>query len=326
VPVTTYVNRHDLMVEVAKLYYLNGLSQRQIANRLKLTRSHVAYLLQEARESRVVEITINRPIARDDELERIFCQEFHLQEAYVVIAEGSDEADILHRIGVCGAEVLSRHVENGMVLGVTPGTGVSSVVNHLKAQRLPDVKVVQLTGSLGVSNKELDAAEQCSRIGRAFGARHYYLHVPLVVDSSAIASALRHDPSVGNVLKLAAQTQLALMGIGSIDPQASTQFHTGYLSFQDLRDLNKLGAVGGISTAFFDVNGQPVEAPWLTGRSIGVTWEQIMQFERVIGLAGGSAKGEAVLGIARSGLVDILVMDQQAAREALHLMGRSLAH
>ena len=59
-----------LLVEVAKLYYEEQLTQAQIGRQLQTSRSTVSRLLKEARDQGVVKITIQYKWVRDSALER----------------------------------------------------------------------------------------------------------------------------------------------------------------------------------------------------------------------------------------------------------------
>ena len=198
--------RLHLMADIATLYYVDGLSQNEIADRVGLSRSTVSYLLQEAQNQGIVTFHINRPLIRDRSLEHTLKQKFGVPTVRVVEYDETNKDGTLDRIGRCAESLLVDYLCDGMVLGISPGTGVSAVIRALRPRRLPNVKVVQLTGGLGSPHRLLDAAEQCALAGEIFSAQPYYLNAPLVVDSPAVAAALKHDPSISRTLDLALQT------------------------------------------------------------------------------------------------------------------------
>ena len=206
-----------------------------------------------------------------------------------------------------------------MVFGLAWGANVHAVVQALHPRRLPNVKVVQLIGGVGAPHSSIDGPEQVRRAGEIFGAQHYYLNAPMRVDNGEVAQALREDHSIKEVLELAQHTDVAIVGIGSIDPQASTHFHVGYVSYEELRRLDKLGAVGAMIGFYYNLQGEPIPLPWLDPSVIGVSWSDLNRFGVVIGVAGGRVKVPAILGALRTGLLDILVIDDAAAEGVLAL-------
>jgi DNA-binding transcriptional regulator LsrR (DeoR family) len=184
---------------------------------------------------------------------------------------------------------------------------------------VPDVQVVQLTGGRGASNRSLDGPEVTQRAAEMLGATAYYLNTPVIMERSDVAEALREDHSIKKVFELGAQAQIAVAGIGTTIPEASSQYLSGYLSYDELQYLQELGVVGDIYSRFFNIFGQSVLVPSIDPRVISLAWDEIEQIETVLGLAVGRKKTRAILGAIRSGLVDILVTDDISAVEVLRL-------
>ena len=61
--------RDHLKLEVVRLYYLENLSQNQIAKQMEISRSYVSKLLIEARKEKLIEIRSSNPwlIETDEE-------------------------------------------------------------------------------------------------------------------------------------------------------------------------------------------------------------------------------------------------------------------
>jgi DNA-binding transcriptional regulator LsrR (DeoR family) len=312
-------DRLQLLADIAEWYYIGGLSQEEIAKRVDLSRPSISRLLLDAREQGIVEIRVNRPIPNDHGLERELKERFSLEEARVVQRRGADDQEALDLVGRLAAIVMDRHLQNGTVLGISWGTGVHAVIEALRPRRLPNVKVVQLIGGVGAPYRSIDGPEQVRRVGDAYGAQHYYLNAPMVVDSPEVAAALREDHSIKEVLELIQQTNLGLVGIGSINPEVSTQYHSGYITYDDLRRLSREGVVGAICASFFDIEGHYIPAPWFEDCVIGVDWEGLTRIGRMIAVAGGKRKAPAILGAMRTGLISTLITDDAAAEEALAL-------
>ena len=74
----------QLRVRVAWLYFMEGLTQADIAGKLGITRLRANRLLGEARESGLVNIQVNARLADCVELERQLVQETGLKDAVVV--------------------------------------------------------------------------------------------------------------------------------------------------------------------------------------------------------------------------------------------------
>ena len=312
-------DRHRLLSEIADLYYNEGLSQQEIAERVQMSRPSISRLLLEARDNSIVEIKINHPIPTAPSLEEELIKRFSLRSAHILERGISTDDDSFRNLGRLGAEALYKYLQDDMILGLSWGTTVHVVVQELRPKRLPNVKVVQMLGGVGAPHSSIDGPEQVRRSSEMLGAQHYYLNAPMLVDSPDVAAALREDHSIKEVLELARQTDVALVGIGSIIPELSTQFHSGYVSFENLRELSRVGAIGAICTSFFDINGDHITAAWCDDCSISISWEELLRVPTLIGVAGGKRKAPAILGAVQSGVVDVLVTDDATAQEMIRL-------
>jgi DNA-binding transcriptional regulator LsrR (DeoR family) len=72
--------------------------------------------------------------------------------------------------------------------------------------------------------------------------------------------------------------------------------------------------VGDIALRFFDANGAPVRSS-LDERILGITTEQLQKAPRVVAVAGGPEKTDALRAALKSEIIDVLITDQQTAEE-----------
>jgi DNA-binding transcriptional regulator LsrR (DeoR family) len=105
---------------------------------------------------------------------------------------------------------------------------------------------------------------------------------------------------------------LAIIGIGAVEPSELLARSGNVFSKQEMAMLHEAGAVGEISFRFYYSDGKPVQTP-LNDRVIGITLEDLRKARRVMALAGGQAKTEAIRGALKLGMIDILVTDRFTA-------------
>jgi DNA-binding transcriptional regulator LsrR (DeoR family) len=111
---------------------------------------------------------------------------------------------------------------------------------------------------------------------------------------------------------------IALVGIGSLVPEVSSLLRAGYLDREALAQLRAQGAVGDICARHYDSHGQVMDIE-LNQRIVGIELKDLQDIKQVIGVAGGEAKAEAILGALRGRHVNVLVTDDGAARKLLTL-------
>jgi DNA-binding transcriptional regulator LsrR (DeoR family) len=131
-----------LINTVLTLYYVEGLTQTEIAQRLGLSTPKVNRLLVQAREQGYVNISIRTPFQSLFELEDRLKAVFGLQDAIVIPSMPESSSSPLHTLGSAAADYLLAHLRDGDVLAITPGTTVQAVVQAVETSRPYKIVVV----------------------------------------------------------------------------------------------------------------------------------------------------------------------------------------
>lgn len=305
-----------LMSKVSSLYYLQGLKQRQIAERLHLSRPKVSRLLQEARDRGIVQISVSPPTGSFVELEGDLETRFGLEEALITAADAQaahgNTSFLKQQIGAAAAQYLRRTTEDGDVLGITWGTTLQAMMEALQPISTQDVHVVQTLGGVGPPEAEAHAADLSRRLAQRLGGRLTALPTPGIVDSPEARKVLLDDRHAQAALDLFSEIDTAFVGIGALstNPIFDDDASVARSTYEDLKASQ---AVGDIALRFFDADGRPVHTA-LDDRLIGITLEQLDAVDRVVGIAGGPQKTDAILGALRGRLIDVLVTDQETAQ------------
>jgi len=305
--------RH-LMAKVADLYYLRNLTQQEIADRLGMSRPAVSRLLQRARVEGVVRIEVNPPEESHHDLARELEERFGLREAIVVAGRAESPTLTRRALGQAAARYLDRCLKGREIVGVSWGTTLSEVVHKVRARPLR-VTVVPLVGGAGQVTPGVHANDLARRLAQLYQGEVHLLHAPAVVASPEVQEALCSDPSIRRALELARRAHVALVGVGALVP-SSTLVQSGYFSIRELAALRERGAVGDVCTRPYTREGLPVDDV-LQRRIVAVQFDDLRRIPTVIAVAGGLEKAEAILGLLRGELVDVLVTDHVAARAIL---------
>ncbi|MCL5045996.1 MAG: sugar-binding transcriptional regulator [Actinobacteria bacterium] len=313
------VDETDLMVRAAWLYYEEGLTQQEVADRLGVTRLRITRLLKEARDQGVVEIRVIHPIAPCVRLEEQLKSRFDLKSATVVPAP-SDPTLLKRVLGKAGAGYLQSVLGPGDRLGVTWGTTLSTVVDFIRPKPIADFSVIQMTGGLTQGIADVNPYDITHQVAERLGGRRYYLYAPVYVDSEETCRALLSDTFIAEVMKRARNATHVLAGLGDLGPQ-STFYQIGYVDEATVVHLKEQGAVGDILGRHYDIDGKPAGGR-LQNRTVGITLEELRNIPHVIAVAGGGAKVLPILGALRGRLINALITDEFTAREVLQEDGR----
>ncbi len=305
----------NLLYKIATAYYEDGLTQDQIGKRLGLSRIKVSRLLQQARRSRVVQITITPPPNSHADLERGLETRFGLDEAIIISVPSTDPHIVTTLLATAAADYLARSLANDLTIAISWGSTLLGVVDALAPQNLPDSRVVQMLGGLGNVDAEVYGADLTLRMAQTLGARMRLLPAPGIVNSTVVRDGLLQDENIAETLRVAAAADLAVVGVGAPQP-GSVVFEAGILDEQTLAELHAAGAVGDIALRFFDGAGQPIDHP-INERIIGLDLAEIQRIPRVIGVTGGEGKFEVVRGAVLGKLINVLITDEATAQRLL---------
>jgi len=306
------------LAQVASLYYEDNSTQAEIAHRIGASRSTVSRLLREARETGVVEITIHYPWKTAPQIEHNLIARFHLRQARVLVGRGRPYEEILRGLGVLAARYIESVLVEGTILGISWGTAVYRTVRALRPGRRLPITVVQMIGAVGIGDPLIDGPDLARLLANVYGGEHRYLHAPLIVEDAHVREMLLQEPRIRETLSLAHRADVALVGIGSLVPKVSSLLRAGHLNRKALGQLRAQGAVGDICARHYDAQGHVLDIE-LNRRIVGIELEALHSIEQVIGVAGGEAKAEAILGALRGKHVNVLVTDDAAAQKALAL-------
>jgi lsr operon transcriptional repressor len=309
----------ELLLRVAWFYYKDELTQDEIARRLSVSRASVGRMLDRARRVGLVSINLNADHLDAFEVSRQLRGTFGLAEALVVPDHPAGEGDrhsLNARLGLGGAQFMSTHLRPGGTLGVGWGDTVSRVIASTNFGAVGPVRMVSLTGGADAYLPAFLSSKSEGTLD-GDGTSATVIPTPIVASTPQLAAALKAEPSIQQVLKQACGVEQAIVGVGTPATDA-TIVEMGYLEADDVRVLRGHHVVGDILGQFFDASGQVVKLP-IHDRRIGIELSDLAQIPKVVGVAGGLHKVEAILGALRGGFLDVLVTNELAALRLLEL-------
>src|SRR5437868_7753856 len=117
-----------LAAQVARQFYLEGVSKVDIADRLGISRFRVARLLDSAREAGMVRIEIGLPGGSlDAGLSAELCSAFGLRHAFAFDFPDEDQPALRRRLGEAAGQALMDIITPGDVLGMSWARSLSAL-------------------------------------------------------------------------------------------------------------------------------------------------------------------------------------------------------
>ncbi len=310
--------RSVFLAKAASLYYDQNKSQQDIAKELGVSRSAVSRFLTEAREKGIVEIIVHYPWRSSPELEQELVSTFNLRAVRVLSRENKSYEEMLQGLGILASQYLDSILHDGIVIGISWGTALYQMIRAMRMRNLPAVEVVQLIGATGSENVPTDGPILAQLLTNQLGGLCRYLYAPLIMENEVGREALLQDRNIRETLARAARADVGLVGIGSIRSDLSSLLRAGYLTEQDAQRIRDTGAVGDVCAQHYSLAGEWLDID-INHRIVGISLDVLSKIDMVIGVAGSSRKGAAILGALRGGYVNVLITDDQAAQKVLAL-------
>ena len=308
------INELRLIARVAQMYHVEHKRQADIAETLRLSQATVSRMLKRAGEEDIVRTTVIPPPGTFADLEAALRDRYALTEAIVVDASEDRDGAIIDRIGEAAAHFLEVTLQPDEVIGVSSWSqSILWMVDNIHPCRTTRAKyVVQILGGMGDASVQAHATQLTARLAKLTGAAPRLLLVQGVTASPEAMQVMLADPAVGEAMDLFGHITLAIVGIGAVALSDLLARSGNVFSALELAMLHDAGAVGEISFRFYDSHGKPVITA-LDDRVIGITLDALRGTDRVMAIAGGVSKTEAIAGALRLGVINVLVTDRFTA-------------
>ena len=236
-----------------------------------------------------------------------------LKVPHVVVVAGNADADaqVLREVGRAAAHRVHKLLQSGMTLAVTGGRTMSEMAHGMQSAVAMNVMVVPARGGMG-SSMETQASAVAAEIAKRLGGHHRVIHLPDSLDGTALQEMMKL-PEVRETLELLQRTDLVVHGVGRADVMAQRR----RMSAEDMDTLRKGRAVGEAFGDFFDFEGKTV----LKARSVALELGKGYKETKMVAVAAGERKAEAIVAASRHEKHDSLITDEAAARKIVVLLG-----
>ncbi len=304
--------RQDLAVRVAWLYHDRQLTQQEIADRLGLSRSTISRVLTEAERDGIIRVVITQPLPESARLAEALIERYELAGAVVGTALDGEPPALAAAIAT--ARRLESIAASGSVT-IAAGWGRTIALSAGETRPIPtsDVTIVDAFGHT-TTDDTTAAVEVTNTLARKFDARVMHVPSPGFAPSTEIAGTFLASPPVARALEKARSADVLLVSVGIVGCE-SLLVAEGFMTEEAMNEVTEAGAVGEVFGWYFDADGNSVEAPSL--HPVALTLDDMRNASRVIGVAGGVEKVDAIRGAIASGILDEIAIDETLAEELL---------
>ena len=307
---------YELLARIAHRYYVDGRTQEEIAAEFALSRPKVQRLLERARWAGVVDIRIQAPPWLHLDLETQLRDAFRLKDA-IVSPSRTDPQSQREAVARSAAGYLERRLHDGVVVAVSHGRDSGEVPRFFRPERRMDCTFASAMGGSPRVDAPTNPNEICRALAERCGGRAVSLYAPAYVESAEMRDRLFEQEAVAHTLRVAAQASVALVGIGGTD-DGCTMVRSGCLSLDEIARLRAESAVGDVLGNYVDARGTLIAAPH-SSRLVALSIEDLRRIDTVVAVVSEAEKPQAILGILRADVVDVLIVDEGNARTVLEL-------
>ena len=235
---------------------------------------------------------------------------FGLKEAYVLSDVKGSYYDVIDKLGELAALALEKYLQDSMTLGISLGFAVASTAKSFVISEKKHCRVIRLQGAN--ENELAEGTDLAQIFSMQLGNEFKIIPSPWIMKSRTACELIIQEKGVQDVIHEAENASIALVGMGSLNPETSTLLKNKLLSIEELNDIQKSGAVGEICGKHYDKNGNTLNIEF-NQRTVAIDIEKLRNIDTVIGVAAGKNKVDAILGAIQGKLINVLITDSEAA-------------
>lgn len=227
----------------------------------------------------------------------------------IVVPGNSDEFDWVKReMGKKCVSFLKAHLKPNSIVAVTGGTSMAAVASQMvPLGKDSNILFVPARGGIGeeVENQSNTVASEMALRAKA---KYRLLHVPDPLSETAYQTLI-NEPAIKETLQNIRESDIVIHGIGNALKMAERRKSAPDI----LGELTKKKAVSEAFGYYYDKEGNVVHKL----RTIGIQMADLESIDKVITIAGGESKVEAIVSYFQHGKSDLLITDEAAAKKIL---------
>lgn len=302
----------NLLYKVTWYYYIDNMTQQEIAEHLGISRMKVVKLLNQAKTEGIVKFQINHNAKNRIDLEQSLMNKFNLDDIFIV---PSTLDNCNENIAKGAAQYLEDKIEPNSYINIGYGDTISRTINHLIYSLEKPVSFVTLSGGVSYYTSALISGAHMKAAATNTTPQIHILPAPLIASSEEVAKIFLKEQGIMNILNMTKLSSMSIVGIGSVSENA-TIFKYNIANSEDLVLLKMKGAVGDILSQFFDKNGNIIETE-MHKKLVSINIANLKNTSKTIGVAGGKDKIQSIYSALIGGYLNVLITDENTANSLL---------
>lgn len=240
----TTKKREDTLINVARMYYLQGMTQDAIATVLDTSRSNVSRLIRLCIDEGIVEFKIKGTRASfNPTLDRQLQEKYKLDHAIVVKTESSLN-DTTESVAKAAASYFVSILQSGQKIGISWGSTLQKFVTEVhKLDPLPTCNIFQLAGGYSAKLTYGDSFSIVKTLSDAIHGECYLIQAPFIVENEVLKALIMQEDDMKRHFQQLSTLDIAIAGIGTIEPPDSSLYRSGCLTLDECNYIHQQGGV-----------------------------------------------------------------------------------
>jgi len=305
--------RYELKIKACYHYFNKRTKLIKIADMLNISRVTLNKLLSEALDEGLVRIEIedsndvHRAIALEEEVK----DRFGLKDVRIANSSPND-------IPIIAAEYIDDLMHDGIRIALTWGHTLELLVHYMKKnKRIKHIEVFTLQGAYGIIDMRIQPSSIAQDLLRKFCGIGHVMNAPFMCETIQACEIMKSERHIQSIIKTSKEVDITLVGLGPVPDETIDKNLIRY-DCDVIRELQKYGVCGDISSNFYDIHGNICEAD-ICKHFVRTDIGDIMQHKCVIGIAGGMHKVLPILGALNGGYLDVLISDRTTMLDMLDI-------
>lgn len=299
------------LCEVCWHYFINEMTQGEVAKMLGVTRLRVNQAISQAKATGLVRVEITSPFLARHELQASLRKRFGLTSAIVSPANRTEyDAHIAVGAALASLMVERLNADSWNSVGVSWGATLQNAIVKLPKMTHANLDVISMIGGT-TTGSSFNAFSIASGFAEKLGASYSLFAAPLYLSQGSDIADFFAQEVFDNHLKKLGCLDAAILVAGDLSSR-SYLISNALPSDVQPETLRERGAVGDVLGRFLDKDGNTIEHS-LNNRTIGVDLDALMDVPEIILAAAGPYKVPIIRAAIRRGIVNTLVTDDVTA-------------
>ena len=301
----------ERMIQIARLYYEEDMTQHLIAQKLGISRPLVSQLLTEAKSCGIVSIRINEVENREALLQHQLLERFGLSNV-VVVPDDTTPEETDRDLASAVYQYCFQPDANGLHVGLGCGSilgMVADIADAMPPRPRHTGRIFPLIGGLPGSSRGLHPNEMVRIFADKAGFQGDFLYAPAILESENELQAVRNMGLNKNVVECWEKMDMAVINLMDFPATEAAAD-----AFQPMPPRSEpVGHVLGHSSS-----AQGAQVPLKVNNIFEASMTELRKAKQVVAICPSSLNSKALEGAMGLDLIDTLILPVSMAQKLLN--------